>query len=176
MATAGQPQPPPTPQAAPATPPPPTRATELSNRVKERFPDIVVDSMKEKRLKITTSSQKMRDVALFVRDVLAFDHISCVSGTDYIGKNAIEIIYFVGNLSQPELKDFVIAIAERPKRDNPVVQSLVDVWPGVEYHERETYEMLGVNFQGHPELKHLLLPEDWSDLPPLRKDYNSPGR
>ena len=74
------------------------------------------------------------------------------------------------------MKDFVIAIAERPKRDNPVVQSLVDVWPGVEYHERETYEMLGVNFQGHPELKHLLLPEDWSDLPPLRKDYNSPGR
>lgn len=176
MATAGQPQPPPTAQAAPATPPPPTRATELSNRVKERFPDIVVDSMKEKRLKITTSSQKMRDVALFVRDALAFDHISCVSGTDYIGKNEIEIIYFVGNLSQPELKDFVIAIAERPKRDNPVVQSLVDVWPGVEYHERETYEMLGVNFQGHPELKHLLLPEDWSDLPPLRKDYNSPGR
>ena len=178
MATEGQPQPPPTPQAvpAPATSPPPTRAVELSNRVKERFQDIVVDYMREKRLKITTAPEKIKDVALFVRDSLGFDHISCVSGTDYIGKNEIEIVYFVGTLSRPELKDFIIAVAERPKRDNPVVQSLIDVWPGADYHERETYEMLGVNFQGHPDLKHLLLPEDWSDLPPLRKDYNSPGR
>ncbi len=149
---------------------------ELSNKLKERFPDTVIDYVREKRLKVTTTTEKIRELAGFVRDGLGFDHISCVSGTDYIGKNEIEIVYFVSNLSQPDMKDFVIAVAERPKRDNPVVKSLIDVWPGAEYHERETYEMLGVNFQGHPDLKHLLLPEDWSDMPPLRKDYNSPGR
>src|SRR5438128_94093 len=73
-------------------------------------------------------------------------------------------------------EDVIIALAERPKRDNPVVPSLVEVWTGAEYQERETYEMLGVNFQGHPDLRKILLPEDWNDLPPLRKDYNSPGR
>lgn len=173
MATAGQPQPP-TPQQV--APPPPARAMEISTKIKERFPETVVDYMKEKRLKVTTKPEKMREVATFVRDSLGFDHISCVSGTDYIGKNEIEIVYFVGTLSRPELKDFVIAVAERPKRDDPVVQSLIEVWQGAEYHERETSEMLGINFRGHPDLKHLLLPEDWSDLPPLRKDYNSPGR
>ncbi len=176
MATAGRPPPEPTPHASPTATPQPKRAAELSNRLKERFPDTVIDYMREKRLKITTTPDKIRDVAEFVRDGLGFDHISCVSGTDYIGKNEIEIIYFVSSLSQPEMKDFVIAVAERPKRDNPVVHSLIDIWPGAEYHERETYEMLGVNFQGHPDLKHLLLPEDWSDMPPLRKDYISPGR
>jgi NADH-quinone oxidoreductase subunit C len=52
----------------------------------------------------------------------------------------------------------------------------VGVWPGAEYHERETFEMLGVKFDGHPDMRGILLPEDWNDIPPLRKDYKSPGR
>ena len=54
--------------------------------------------------------------------------------------------------------------------------SLVEVWPGAEYHERETFEMLGVTFTGHPDMRGILLPEDWDDIPPLRKDFRSPGR
>jgi NADH-quinone oxidoreductase subunit C len=167
--------------AAPAPPPPapvppPIRNTELANRIKARFPDATVDYVREKRLKVTVPTQRIKEVAYFIRDEFRFDHIGCVSGTDYIVKNEIEIIYFVGSLSRPGYEDIIIALAERPKRDNPVVPSLVEVWTGAEYQERETYEMLGVNFQGHPDLRHLLLPEDWADLPPLRKDYNSPGR
>jgi NADH:ubiquinone oxidoreductase subunit C len=140
------------------------------------FPEATIDYVKEKRLKVVVATDRIEEVALFARDELGFDHISCVSGTDYISRNEIEIIYFVGSLSRPGQEDLVIALTERPKRDNPVVQSLVRVWPGAEYQERETYEMLGVNFRGHPDLRRLLLPEDWNDLPPLRKDYNSPGR
>jgi NADH:ubiquinone oxidoreductase subunit C len=192
MQAAGQPpssgqqpqaQPPkaPAPQAPPTAQKPPaaqgtTRTKELADALKERFSDATVDYVREKRLKLTVSPPRIKEVAFFVRDELRFDHISCVSGTDYIAKNEIEIIYFVGSLSRPGYEDVIIALAERPKRDNPVVQSLVEVWLGAEYHERETYEMLGVNFQGHPDLRFLLLPEDWNDLPPLRKDYNSPGR
>ncbi len=154
----------------------PTRTRELADKINGRFPDAIFNYVKEKRLKLTVPTHRIEEVALFARDELGFDHISCVSGTDYISKNEIEIIYFVGNLSRPGYEDLIIALAERTKRDNPVVQSLVRVWPGVEYQERETYDMLGVNFQGHPDLRRLLLPEDWNDLPPLRKDYNSPGR
>ena len=171
----------PAPSVPPSAPQPQTsllttRTKELADRIKSNFPEATVDYVREKRLKLTVSPQKIKEVALFVRDELRFDHISCVSGTDYIAKNEIEIIYFVGSLSRPGYEDIIIALAERPKRDNPVVQSLVEVWLGSEYQERETYEMLGVNFQGHPDLRFLLLPEDWNDLPPLRKDYNSPGR
>ena len=62
------------------------------------------------------------------------------------------------------------------ERESPKVPSLTDVWTGADYHERETFEMLGIVFEGHPDLRRLLLPEDWNDIPPLRKDYSNPGR
>ena len=95
---------------------------------------------------------------------------------DWIAKNEFEVVYFVNSATKPGLEDFVIAIAVRVPRDNPVLPTLTGVWPGAEFDERETHEMFGINFQGHPNQGHLLLPEDWNDLPPLRKDYNSPGR
>jgi NADH-quinone oxidoreductase subunit C len=132
--------------------------------------------MREKRLKVTVPIEKMKDVALFVKNNLGFDHISAVAGTDYIAKNEIEVVYFVGTTAKQGFEDFIVAIAERPKRDSPIVGSLVDVWPGAEYQERHTWEVVGVDFKGHPDLRNLLLPEDWNDIPPLRKDYHSPGR
>ena len=131
--------------------------------------------MSMKRLKVTTTPEKVKGVAYFVRDELGFEHISAVSGVDWIAKNELEVVYFVGSV-KPGWEDFVVAVAERVARDNPVVNTLIEVWPGAEYHERETHEMFGINFQGHPDQSHLLLPEDWNDLPPLRKDYVSPGR
>ncbi len=154
----------------------PVRTKALADAILQRFPGTSVDYVREKRLKVTTTPERIKDLALFARDELGFDHISCVSGTDWIAKNEIEVVYFVGSVSRPGYEDLIIGVAERPKRDAPVVPSLIEVWTGVEYHERETHEMLGVNFSGHPNLKNLLLPEDWNDLPPLRKDYISPGR
>ncbi len=165
----------------PATPPPaqpkpePVRAKELASKISSKFPDVKVDWMKEKRLKVTTTPPKIKEVALFVRDELGFEHISTVSGVDWIAKSEFEVVYFVGSV-RPGWADFVIGLAERVARDNPVVPTLVEVWTGADYNERETHEMFGINFQGHPNQAHLLLPEDWNDLPPLRKDYISPGR
>lgn len=170
-----QSSPPPAAPAQPATPQPPTKTSVLSSRLLERFPSVKVDYAKPKRLKLTVPVEQVEDVALFARDDLHFDHIATVSGTDFMTKGEFEVIYFVGS-TLAEREELVLAIAERVKRDNPVVPSLVRVWPGAEFHERETYEMLGVKFQGHPDLRRILLPEDWDDIPPLRKDYVSPGR
>jgi len=164
-------------QAQAQTPPPqPVKTKPLADAILQKFPGTTVDYVREKRLKVTTTPDKIKELALFVRDDLGFDHISCVSGTDWIAKDEIEVIYFVGAVSKPGYGDLILALAERPKRDNAVVPSLIDVWMGVDYHERETHEMLGVDFSVHPNQKHLLLPEDWDDIPPLRKDYISPGR
>ncbi len=163
-------------QAQAQPPPQPARTKALADAIVQKFPETGVDYLREKRVKVTTTPEKIKGLATFLRDELGFDHISCVSGTDWIAKNEIEVIYFVGSLSKPEYKDIIFALAERPKRDAPVVPSLIEVWAGAEYHERETHEMLGVDFSGHPNQKHFLLPEDWDDIPPLRKDYVSPGR
>jgi len=152
------------------------RANELAGRITSMFKEVRVDYAREKRLKVTVHPGEIRPLATFVRDGLGFDHISAVSGVDWIAKNEFEVIYFIGSVSKPGFEDFVIAVAERVARDNPVVPSLIEVWPGADYQERETHEMFGINFRGHPNQSHLLLPEDWNDLPPLRKDYVSPGR
>ena len=159
----------------PAPTPTDTRTKEMSERVAARFPSAKVDYVKPKRLKFTVAPEMLGDAALFARDELGFDHFATVSGTDYIAKNEIEVIYFVGSVKLG-LEDLVVAVAARTPRDSPVVPSLVSVWPGAEYHEREAFEMLGVRFEGHPDLRGILLPEDWDDIPPLRKDYRSPGR
>jgi NADH-quinone oxidoreductase subunit C len=147
----------------------------MSEKVAARFPAAKVDYVKPRRLKFTVTPESLKNAALFARDELGFDHIIAVSGTDYIAKKEIEVIYFVASLN-PGQGDLVAALAERVGRDAPVVPSLVRLWPGAEYHERETFEMLGVKFDGHPDLRGILLPEDWDDIPPLRKDYISPGR
>ena len=131
--------------------------------------------MKERRLKISTNAGRVKEVGIFIRDSLGFDHISTVSGVDWIAQNQLEVVYFIGS-STPGQEDFILALSERIPRENPVAPTLVDVWRGVDYPERETHEMFGINFQGHPNQSHLFLPEDWNDLPPLRKDYVSPGR
>ena len=174
--------PPPLPAANPAATPPPTppapepvRAKDFASQIASRYPETKVEWMKQRRLKVSTPMTRIKELGLFVRDTLGFDHIGAVSGVDWIAKNELEVVYFVGS-SVPGQEDFVLAVSERVPRDNPVVPTMVDVWRGAEYHERETHEMFGINFQGHPDQSHILLPEDWSDLPPLRKDYVSPGR
>jgi NADH-quinone oxidoreductase subunit C len=154
---------------------PNTRTAEISGRFLQRFQAAKSDYIRPKRFKVTVSPETITEAALFLRDELGFDHILAVSGTDYIAKKEIEVIYFVASLRAGQ-EDLVVALAERMGRDAPVVPTLVRVWPGAEYHERETFEMLGVKFDGHPDLRGILLPEDWNDIPPLRKDYISPGR
>jgi NADH:ubiquinone oxidoreductase subunit C len=166
------------PTMGPSPPSPDTsRIKALADKIVARFPPTKVDYVRERRLKVTVSPAEIREVAVFVRDALGFDHIEVVGGTDYLQQNEFEVIYFVGSVSTPGQEDLVVQLAERVKREeSPKVPSLVEVWTGAEYHERETFDMLGIQFEGHPDLRRLLLPEDWNDLPPLRKDYNSPGR
>jgi NADH:ubiquinone oxidoreductase subunit C len=171
------PSPPPSgePTSAPQPTQAPSKTTALSAKLLAKFPSAKVDYARPRRLKVTVPVELMKEVSVFARDQLLFDHIQTVSGTDYMAKGEIEVVYFVGS-TPPEQQDLVIAIAERVKRESPSVPSLVDVWPGAEFHERETYEMLGVKFEGHPDLRRILLPEDWDDIPPLRKEFVSPGR
>ncbi|MCL4355768.1 MAG: NADH-quinone oxidoreductase subunit C [Nitrososphaerota archaeon] len=163
------------PAAAPAANPDLDRAKAIADKITSKHPGTKLEWVKPRRLKVSAPASMIKDVALFARDSLGFDHISTVSGVDWIAKNALEVVYFVGS-TVPGQEGFVLALSERVPRDNPVVSTLIGVWRGAEYHERETHEMFGLNFQGHPDQSHLFLPEDWNDLPPLRKDYVSPGR
>jgi len=163
--------------AAPPPPPElPPRTKELRDKLLQGIPGAKLDYARPKRIKVTVPPASAKESALFLRDSLGFDHLTLVGGTDYPATKEMEVVYFVGSPLKPELADFVVLFSERVPRDSPAADSLCEVWPGAEYHERETFEMLGIDFKGHPDLRRLLLPEDWDDIPPLRKDYTSPGR
>jgi NADH:ubiquinone oxidoreductase subunit C len=128
------------------------------------------------RIKLTSSRENIVEVAKYLRDTVHFDHCANVSGTDFPKDKQLEITYHFGALDTPGYRRIILALACRVPSSDPLLPSLIEVYPSVNYHERETAEMIGCVFQGHPNLTRFLLPEDWNDIPPMLKTYRLPGR
>ena len=149
----------------------------LVEEIKKQFGDsIKVVFIKPLRMKIMVEPKDIVAVATFLRDTMKFDHAESVAGTDYPKDNQIEVIYHLGSYSREDLGAHVFSLTTRTSRDDARLPTLINVYKSVEYHERETFEMLGVYFEGHPRNDRFLLPEDWADIPPLRKDFRIKGR
>ncbi len=129
-----------------------------------------------KRIKVGVSRENLLEIAKFVRDQLRFDHSTNVTATDFPKDKQFEITYHFGSIDGVGLRRIILAVGCRIPSTDPNLPSLVNEFPSVEYHEREAAEMLGCVFQGHPNLARLLLPEDWTDIPPMLKAYRLPGR
>src|ERR671915_1616308 len=158
-------------------PEPPPFEKGLVEQIKKEFGDLVkVVFIKPIRIKIQVQPEDIVRVANFLRDSIGFDHAESVAGTDYPKDNQIEVIYHLGSYSRQELAPHILWLTTRTNRDDARLPTLINVYKSVEYHERECYEMLGVYFEGHPRNERFLLPEDWADIPPLRKDFRIKGR
>ena len=181
---------PPKPAAEKPAPPKPEESLpafdkELTDRIVNQFSgDAEVGYVKENRTKISVKKEKILDVAKFIKDQTPFDHAESVSGVDYPEDKEIEVVYHLGSYTDNRYAKQILALSTRATReDNPnpgsdstKLPSLRDIFYSVEFHERECFEMLGVYFDGHPDNRRLLLPEDWADIPPLRKDFKNKGR
>jgi NADH-quinone oxidoreductase subunit C len=148
------------------------KAAEIATLLKEKFGEKVLE------LKLEVPSpwgavdpSSVLEVCQFMRadDRLLMDHLELLGGTDY--KDRIEVIYVMTSLKHNHR--FVLKC--RLPRDNPRLSTVESVWGVANWHERETYDMLGVVFEGHGDLRRILCPDDWEGYP-LRKDYKSPTR
>ncbi len=157
----------------------------MAEMIRAKFGDGArIDVIKPGRIGVTATKEDVVDVARFIRDDLGFDHAESVSGVDYPADGEIEVVYHLGSYTDDSLAGHVLTLATRvpreekpdPGNDSTRLPSLRDVFYSVEFHERECFEMLGVYFEGHPDNRRLLLPEDWADLPPMRKDFKIKGR
>src|SRR5204862_2680598 len=86
---------------------------------------------------------------------LAFDSLSNESGVDYKARNAIQVVYHLYSYTH---RHWIVLKVDTP-RDNPVVPSVEGVWKAANWHEREIYDLLGVTFSCHSDLRRLLMPE-----------------
>lgn len=158
-------------------PEPPLFEKELVSQISSQLGDKVkVSYIRPLRIKIYVDPVNIVEVASFLRDSMAFDHAESVAGTDYPKDNQIEVVYHLGSYSRVDLGAHILVLATRTNRDDARLPTLINVYKSVEYHERETFEMLGVYFEGHPRNERFLLPEDWADIPPLRKEFRIKGR
>lgn len=171
------PQPPAATSPPAKEPEPPAFEKGLAQELVGKFGDAVkIVYIKPLRIKVETSPSSIVEVATYLRDSIGFEHAESASGTDYPKEKQIEVNYHLGSYTRDDLLAHIMVLTTRANRDDPRLPSLVRVFPSVEYHERETFEMLGVYFEGHPRMERFLLPEDWADIPPLRKDFRIKGR
>jgi NADH-quinone oxidoreductase subunit C len=102
---------------------------------------------------------------------LAFNFLSDVTGVDRFPiEPRFELNYHLLSLSARH----TVCLRVRVPGDDPVVQSVVPVWPTANWHEREIFDLFGIRFDGHPNLKRIMMPDDWEGYP-LRKDYPVEG-
>lgn len=119
----------------------------------------------EKQLLFAVKPEKSVELCEILR-ARGFEYLNCLSGVDWIGEQQLEVVYHLSSLAFP-LK---VTVKVRIPRDAPVVRSVVPIWPGANWHEREVYDLFGIRFEGHPDHRRILLSEDWEGYP-LRKDY-----
>lgn len=122
---------------------------------------------------INIRANHLHTVCEFLRDMpdLSFKYLSDVTALDhYPGEPRFETVYHLLSFETNERLRLKVRIAG----ENPRVDSMVPVWPAANAFEREVFDLFGIHFQGHPDLRRILMPEDW-DGHPLRKDYPVQG-
>jgi NADH-quinone oxidoreductase subunit C len=146
--------------------------TQIGERLKERFGDDVVEVCVDvPDPYAVVAPAKVVEIGLFLRDEpdLDFKSLMCLSGIDY--GDRLAVAYHLHSFSQ---RHRFCVKADLPREPGEArLPSVVSVWPAADWHEREAYDMVGIVFDGHPDLRRILLPDDW-DGHPLRKDYEFP--
>jgi NADH-quinone oxidoreductase subunit C len=144
----------------------------IGERLKHQFGDRVLDVVTDdKHPRLQIGPDAWREVAVFMKTDpdLAFDWLACLSGVDYVADDRLGVV--VDLWSTTHQHRFAVKILL--PRGDARVPSVADLWPAANWHEREAFDLLGIRFEGHPDLRRILLADDWHGHP-LRKDYVFP--
>ena len=130
--------------------------------------ELALKSMKGDYIGIEVDRGNLVAVSRFLRDQLGFDLLSCISGVDML--DHLETVYHLRSITRKQL----LQIKVRLDQEKPEVDSLVSVWPTANWLEREVYDMYGIKFSGHPDLRRMLLDDDFEGYPLLKSFHQVP--
>ncbi len=147
-------------------------AASIHSRLRDKFADKVLsveESAKDPFAVVEPGA--IRDMCAYLRDAedLQFDVLTNQSGVDYRAEGYLEVVYHLYSYTH---RHYAI-LKVRVPHDAAVVPSVDSVWPAANWLEREIFDLLGVTFSDHPDLRRILMPEDWVGYP-LRKDFVEP--
>ena len=146
-----------------------TNLSEFIASFSDAHSDLVesIEVFEDTRASIKVKDDKIIEAAEVLRDEYGFVIPIGAGAIDYPEENRMMMNYY---LNSPD-SDFIIVYRVNVDRGNPVLPSMTKVWEAMSFHERETKEMFGIDFENHPNLIPLLLPPDWKGGYPLRKDF-----
>lgn len=142
---------------------------ELKNKIIELLPAVTFEEGGE-WLNINIEPTDWLSFAQQLRNdsSLYFDYLFCLTCIDW--KTHLTMVY---HLSSTKYRHNIVVKAKLD-RNKPEIETVSQIWRTAEFHEREVYEMFGVNFLNHPDLRLLILPDGWEGKNPLRKDFEDP--
>ena len=149
------------------------RSDEMSGKLREAFPAAIIEESHfrdETTLRIKASA--LRDICLYSRDNLGFNYLIDLSSVDHFGDEPrYEVVYELYSMKDCVHLRLKISVSE----DDCNVPTISDIWPTADWHEREAYDMMGLHFTNHPDLRRILM---WDGYPyhPLRKDFPLQGK
>ena len=148
---------------------------QIAERLKQEFGESVL-STGEYMGQASASIRKddVLSICLYLRDTsdMAFSYLRDLTAVDYLGKRDIrfEMVYHLYSLSNRHM----IRLKAPVEESDCSIDSVCPVWSGADWHERECFDLFGITFRGHPDMRRILMPEDWEGHP-LRKDYPVEG-
>jgi NADH-quinone oxidoreductase subunit C len=139
-------------------------AGKFGSKITASLPD-------DKHPRVHIDAANWREVAEFLlrEPAIKLDWLANLSGVDYVADEKMCVVYDLWSFDHKH----VFAVKVYCPRDNASVPSVADLWPAADWHEREAFDMFGIDFPGHPDLRRILCAEDWEGFP-LRKDYVFP--
>jgi NADH-quinone oxidoreductase subunit C len=149
------------------------RSEEMSGKLLEAFPAAIIEESHfrdETTLRIKASA--LRDICFYSRDNLGFNYLIDLSSVDHFGDEPrYEVVYELYSMKDCVHLRLKISVSE----DDCNVPTVSDIWPTADWHEREAYDMMGLHFTNHPDLRRILM---WDGYPyhPLRKDFPLQGK
>jgi NADH-quinone oxidoreductase subunit C len=142
----------------------PLSGRELAQQIAEHVPEAIVEA---DEAAVIVQSQSLFEVMRFVKETagLDFDYLVSITAVDYW--DYLEVVYHLVSIA---LNHSLVLKTRCYDRDNPEVPSVVELWQGADFQEREVYDLLGIRFDGHPSLRRIFLWEGFQGYP-LRRDY-----
>lgn len=143
--------------------------TTKTNQLLARFPETVISDTRTGYSGYIVQADKILEVIRYAYDHLGYDYLTSLTGVDYIADQKMEVVYHLArSVGGPRL-----VLKVQVDRDNPQVESVTPIYRGAEFQEREAYDLLGIRFLHHPDLRRILMWEGFAGHP-LRKDWKEP--
>lgn len=150
-------------------------ATATVEKVRQKFPQAIVETVEYRDERtIVLKAEDLVTVCSYLQKDLRYNFLSSVTAVDWPERiPRFDVVYHLLSIPNQCVLRLKVRVGQR-RELHPAVPTVVGVWPAANWYEREVYDLFGISFTGHPDLRRILMPMDWTTHP-LRKDYPLTG-